>query len=166
MQRRLHLVLDRADLHVSARFARPGSAGWLLWPNLTTPAQARSRHPPRQPCPFLRSLNRVVSIPSPAVPACAAHILDGCACRRFLRRRATFGRHDVKHISCRCDTLVRFRPSVPFFAFAPQQITPRWQVRSSLQRLCERAPCLSSSCDRRAAAARRCSWLVACCVFR
>ena len=36
-----------------------------------------------------------------------------------------------------------------------KEITPRWQVRSSLQRLCERAPFLSSSCDRRAASALR-----------
>ena len=70
-------------------------------------------------------------------------------------QRATFERHDVKHIACRCDTLMRYRPSVPFVAFWPKQITPRWQVRSSLQRLCERAPFLSSSCDRRAAAALR-----------
>ena len=70
-------------------------------------------------------------------------------------QRATFGRHDVKHIACRCGTLTRYRLSVPFVAFWPEQITPRWQVRSSLQRLCERAPFLSSSCDRRAAAALR-----------
>ena len=57
-------------------------------------------------------------------------------------QRATFGRHDVKHIACRCSTLMRSRPSVPFVAFWPKQITPRWQVRSSLQRLCERAPFL------------------------
>ena len=57
-------------------------------------------------------------------------------------QRATFGRHDLKHIACRCDTLMRYRPSVPFVAFWPKQITPRWQVRSSLQRLCERAPFL------------------------
>ena len=37
---------------------------------------------------------------------------------------------------------MRYRPSVPFVAFWPKQITPRWQVRSSLQRLCERAPFL------------------------
>ena len=70
-------------------------------------------------------------------------------------QRATFGRHDVKHIACRCGTLTRYRLSVPFVAFWPEQITPRWQVRSSIQRLCERAPLLSSSCDRRAAAALR-----------